>query len=63
MLKTIDLKSEQGNVFYLVSIAKDLSKKLNFNTNLVINELLSGGKKNAHNKFKQFFGEFVNIID
>ncbi|WP_105903709.1 hypothetical protein [Vibrio gangliei] len=56
----IDLDGEHGNVFVLISVANNLTKKLGITTN--VGEIMRCGTyEDAVRVFDVFFGEYVNI--
>lgn len=55
----IDLTGPQGNAFYLLGVANDLSKQLELDKNLIRTELTSGDYENLLQVFDRYFGDFV----
>lgn len=55
----IDLTGPQGNAFYLLGVANDLSKQLGLDKNLIRTELTSGDYENLLQVFDRYFGDFV----
>lgn len=56
---TIDLTGPQGNSFYLIGTAMNLSKQLGLDSNKVVEEMKSGDYENLLQVFDKYFGEFV----
>lgn len=57
----IDLKSSQGNAFYLINTARKLSKKIGLNTNEIHREMTYSDYENLIKTFNKYFGEFVTL--
>ena len=57
----VDLKSPQGNAYYLLGYARKLSKQLEINFHLVEQEMTSGDYKNLIKVFDEYFGDFVDL--
>jgi hypothetical protein len=60
---TIDLTGPQGNAFYLLGTAKNLSKQLGLDSNKVMDEMKSGDYDNLVNTFDKYFGSFVTLYN
>ena len=60
---TIDLTGPQGNAFYLLGTAKNLSKQLGLDSNKVLDEMKSGDYDNLVNTFDKYFGSFVTLYN
>ena len=57
----VDLTGPQGNAFYLLGLANELSRTLKLDQNQIRNELTSGDYENLVNTFDKHFGEFVTL--
>lgn len=57
----IDLTGPQGNVFYLMGIAKQLSSALGKDYEEIRGRMVSGDYENAVEVFDEEFGGFVNL--
>jgi hypothetical protein len=57
----IDLSGPQGNAFYLLGIAKQLAKQLEFDYSEIKAEMTSGDYENLIQVFDSYFGSFVNL--
>jgi hypothetical protein len=57
----IDLSGTQGNAFYLLGVAKQLSKQLEFDYSEIKAEMTSGDYENLIQVFDNYFGSFVNL--
>jgi hypothetical protein len=57
----IDLTGPQGNVFFLIGTAVNLSKQLGLDGASIRKEMMSGDYENAVNVFDKNFGEFVTL--
>lgn len=55
----VDLTGPEGNSFYLLGLASKLSKKVGFNTEEVLKEMLSGDYENLVSVFDSYFGSVV----
>jgi hypothetical protein len=55
----IDLSGPQGNAFYLMGVAQDLSKQLGLDSKSIIDEMMSGDYENLINVFDSNFGSIV----
>ena len=55
----IDLTGSQGNVFYLLGVAKTLCKGLGVSFSEVKQKMCSSDYENAINIFDSYFGDFV----
>jgi hypothetical protein len=58
---TIDLTGPQGNAFYLLGTALNLSKQLGLNANEIQTEMMSGDYENLLEVFDREFGTFVTL--
>lgn len=58
---TIDLTGPQGNAFYLLGTANNLSKQLGLNGREIMEEMKSGDYENLVNTFDNYFGSFVTL--
>jgi hypothetical protein len=57
----IDLSGPQGNAFYLMGVAQDLSKQLGLDSKSIIDEMMSGDYENLINVFDSNFGSIVTL--
>ena len=55
----VDLTGPQGNAFYLLGLAKSLSKQLDFDYEPISIEMRSSGYENLINVFEKYFGAYV----
>ena len=60
---TIDLTGPQGNAFYLLGTAKNLSNQLGLDSNKVMDEMKSGDYDNLVNTFDKYFGSIVTLYN
>lgn len=59
---TIDLSSEEGNVFSLIGLASRLSKLLGKDGKTIMKEMMSADYGNAVYVFDREFGEYFDVI-
>lgn len=57
----IDLSGEQGNAYYLLGIASNLSKQLGLNSKKIIEEMKSDDYENLIQVFDSYFGKYVTL--
>jgi hypothetical protein len=57
----IDLTGPQGNAYYLLGIAGNLSKQLNFNSESIQEEMMSSDYENLIKVFDKYFGSIVTL--
>jgi hypothetical protein len=57
----VDLTGPQGNAFYLIGLAQNLSKQLGFNSKEIVNEMMSGDYENLIRVFDSNFGSIVTL--
>lgn len=57
----VDLTGPQGNVFYLLGVAKQLSRSLGKDYEEIQGRMMSGDYENAVEIFDEEFGGFVNL--
>lgn len=57
----IDLTTAQGNAFYILGVANNLSKKLGMNFNVIEKKMTAGDYENLLKVFEDYFGDFVII--
>jgi hypothetical protein len=57
----IDLSGPQGNAFYLLGVAKQLSKQLEFDYREIHAEMTSGDYENLIQVFDSYFGSVVDL--
>lgn len=55
----VDLTGPQGNAFYLMGLASELSKKMGLDEDEIIAEMMSGDYKNLIKVFDRHFGNLV----
>jgi hypothetical protein len=55
----IDLQGPDGNAFVLLSIARDLSIKLDLDWNYIHTEMTSGDYENLIQVMDHYFGDFI----
>ena len=55
----IDLTGPQGNAFFLLGTAKNLSNQLDLDGNAIMEEMKSSDYENLINVFDKYFGDFV----
>lgn len=55
----VDLTGPQGNAFYLLGLASQLSKKMELDTNVILEEMRSGDYENLVKVFDNYFGGLV----
>ena len=55
----IDLTGPQGNAFYLLGLAGQLSKKLGLSANNIMNEMKTGDYENLIEVFDKYFRDYV----
>jgi hypothetical protein len=55
----IDLTGPQGNAFYILGVAKQLSKKLDLDSEKIQAEMMSGDYENLLEVFEKYFGDHV----
>lgn len=58
----LNLNNEEGNVFVLMGIVSNLSRKLDKDSKAIIDEMTSADYKNAVYVFNREFGDFFDII-
>lgn len=66
MKQRIDLNGPNGNAFYIMGLAKNLSSQLGYSKSEqtdLINEMKSGNYKNLLNVFEKHFGNFIEFIN
>lgn len=57
----IDLTGPQGNVFYLLGLAKQFAKDLDLDGDEIIDAMTSSDYDNAVKVFDSWFGHFVTL--
>lgn len=55
----VDLTGPQGNAFYLMGLASQLSKKMELDTDVILEEMRSGDYENLIKVFDNYFGGLV----
>jgi hypothetical protein len=59
----IDLTGPQGNAFFLLGVAKDLSHKMGLNWDPIYTELTSGDYENLLEVMEKYFGDFIIMYE
>ena len=59
--QVIDLTGSQGNAFYILSVAEDLSKRLCKDWKAIRDEMTSGNYENLIAVFDREFGHLVDL--
>ncbi len=57
----IDLTSPNGNAFYLLGVAKNLSEQLGKDSKSILDEMMDGGYEHLLEVFEREFGNFVTF--
>lgn len=57
----IDLSGQQGNAFYLLGLANNLSKKLNLDADIIQKEMMESDYENLIQVFDKYFGSIVTL--
>lgn len=57
----VDLSGPQGNAFYLLGLAKNLSNQLDIDSKVVLDEMRSSDYENLIQVFDRYFGKFVTL--
>jgi hypothetical protein len=57
----IDLGGPQGNAFYLIGVAKNLSKQLSLDGGEITTEMMRGDYNHLLEVFEEHFGNFVTL--
>jgi hypothetical protein len=55
----IDLTGEQGNAYYLLVVAKNLSKQLGYDSKQIREEMTTSDYENLIQVFDKYFGNYV----
>lgn len=55
----VDLTGPEGNAYYLLGLAKTLSKQLYLNYEEIASQMMSGDYENLINVFDEHFGTYV----
>jgi hypothetical protein len=58
----IDLSGPQGNAFYLLGVARQLSKELNLDGKAIEHDMMSSNYEHLLEVFEKHFGDYV-ILD
>ena len=58
---SIDLTGPEGNAFCLLGYAKKLSRELNFDANVITEEMKQGDYDHLVETFDKHFGEYVTL--
>lgn len=59
---TIDLTGPQGNAFYLLGQAKNLSNDLGLDYKKISEEMKSGDYENLIRTFDKYFGDYIDLL-
>jgi len=59
----IDLTGPGGNAFYLLSVARNLSKQIGLVFNKIMVEMTASDYDNLLQVFDRYFGDYVDLID
>ncbi len=65
-MRTIDISGPKGNAFYLLGLAVDLGKQLEFDEekrNNIQKEMTKGDYENLCEVFKNHFGMFFELVN
>ena len=62
VVTTIDLSTQDGNVFSLIGLATRLSRELELDGKNISKEMMSGDYGNAVYVFNRDFGHFFDIV-
>jgi hypothetical protein len=57
----IDLTGPQGNAFFLLGTAVNLSRQLGLNSQTICEEMKEGDYDHLVNTFDKYFGDFVTL--
>ena len=60
--EVIDLGGPQGNAYYLLGRAQNLSKQLDLDVEAILKEMKASDYDNLVKVFDKYFGEFVDLI-
>ena len=59
--QVIDLTGPQGNAFYLLGLASQLCGQLDLDTDLILDDMKSGGYENLIQVFDEAFGDIIDL--
>ncbi len=59
----IDLSGPQGNAYFLMGIAKELSKKAGLDFDKILTEMKSSNYENLLNVFESYFSNYVDLVN
>ena len=59
----VDLTGPQGNAFYLMGLASQLSKKMGLDKDEIIAEMMSSNYENLIKVFDRHFGNLVILLN
>ena len=57
----VDLTSQEGNAFYLLGLARKLSKQLDYNYENIRDEMMYSDYENLIKTFEKYFGNYVTL--
>jgi len=60
--EVIDLSGPEGNAYYLLGRAQNLSKQLELDAETILEEMKASDYDNLVKVFDKYFGEFVDLI-
>lgn len=60
--EVIDLSGPEGNAYYLLGRAQNLSKQLDLDAKAILKEMKESDYDNLVKIFDKYFGEFVDLI-
>lgn len=58
----LDLGGPEGNAYFLLGRAQNLSKQLELDTEAILEEMKASDYDNLVKVFDKYFGEFVDLI-
>ena len=60
-MKTVDISGPDGNAFVILGIAKSLSKQLELDAMVIMDEMQAGDYENLLDVFDDYFGDYVQL--
>jgi len=57
----INLTGPEGNIFYLIRVAKHYAKHLNLDFDQIQKEMMSSDYENAIQTFDRYFGDYIDL--
>ena len=58
---TVDLEGQEGNAFYLISVARRLANELKMDFDPIHKEMIGGNYENLIKTLDKHFGEYIII--